>query len=87
MTDNDDLAMGTKAQLDLLAMQPLKWEDWYAQLPGEFVRQSDMTEEEAKKYVHGAGEESWRSFWADAYSPAECVAEEMSYWDDDGDAE
>jgi hypothetical protein len=75
----------TKAALDLLAMQPLTFEDWHAKLAPEFVRQGYMTDDEARKYVNGAGEESWRGFWADAYSPASCFAEEISCWDDDGE--
>lgn len=76
----DDTAIRAQAAAELLAMQPLKFEDWLAQLAPEFAKQSDMTEQEARAYVQDAGEDCWREWWADAYSPAECVSEDMSYW-------
>lgn len=73
--------------MTLLDMQPLGWVEWKEQLVSEFSTRAAMTIDEARKMVDGAGDDCWHEFWADAYTPSETASEEMSCWDDDGDAD
>lgn len=69
--------------MSLLDQQPLKWDEWKEKLVNEFVRQAKFLEDEVRQMLQAQGDECWKEYWRDAYSPSSAVAEEMSYWDDD----
>lgn len=67
------------AALALLALQPLEFDDWLVRLTAAFAKV--IGEDEARKYVDGAGKESWSGYWSDAYTPSDAAHEDMTYWE------
>jgi hypothetical protein len=71
--------------VDLKDRHGLSWADW--------ANQFEDLHQKMRKDIEGfegygqrpimatTGEDSWQQYWMDGYSPAEALAEDMSYWE------
>lgn len=79
----------TTDTIDLTHLPGLSWEQWRDRLENyhEHLR---ATEPGFEGYGHrliiaDTGDDYWRQYWAEGYSPEEALAEDRTYWDDPND--
>ena len=76
----------TTDPIDLTHLHGLSWEQWRDRLE-DYHEHLRATEPGFEGYgprpiIAETGDDSWRQYWADGYSPEEALAEDRTYWDD-----